>query len=177
MARSLRTWLPALIAFAGLAPSARAQVTVQVPFVTVQTGNGGVYVRAPFVNLQIPARSIVAPPVETAPLGERIGEPIPVPLPKPGQTDFSVPVPLTRPEATRPPTHREFAETFKPTAGTYEVVMLHPMTNKPVQVSFTLPEGAVRKVRSWPRQIIFDYGGRRDVTIRFLPDGGVRVNN
>lgn len=177
MTRTLRTLLPALAAFAGLTSSARAQVTIQVPFVTVQTGNGGVYVRAPFVNLQIPRSIIVAQPVETPPPPERLGEPIPVPLPKPGQTDFSVPVPVLRPTVARPQTHREFVETFKPAPGSYEVTLLHPITEKPVLVSFTLPAGQARNVRSWPRQINFDYGGRRDITIRFLADGSVRVMN
>ncbi len=41
----------------GLVPAstAQAQVFVRAPFVRVQVG-GGVYVRAPFVNLYIPAR-------------------------------------------------------------------------------------------------------------------------
>jgi hypothetical protein len=74
-------------------------------------------------------------------------------------------------------THREFADTFKPAPGTYDVVLLHPVTNKPVQVTFTLPPGVVYNVRTFPRQINFDYGHRRDVTIRFLADGRVRVTN
>ena len=85
-----------------------------------------------------------------------------------------MPVPLP---GQRMITHREFAETFKPAPGTYDVVILHPVTHKPVQVTFTLPPGAARNVRSFLRQINFDYGGRRDVTIRFLGDGRVRVTN
>ena len=173
----IRFCLPALAFVAGLTSSGRAEVIVQVPFVTVQAGPGGVFVRAPFVNLQLPRYVVVPTPMPPPSPPERIGDPIPVPLPKPGQTDFAVPVPLTRSEATTPPTHREFANTFKPAPGNYEVVLLHPVTNKPVQVSFTLPAGQVRKVRTFPRQINFDYDGRRDVTIRFLADGGVRVTN
>jgi len=177
-----------LTALLALTASARAQLTIQVPFVTVQTGPGGVYVRAPFVTVQVPRSVVVAPPqspappptpmpapVDPAPV-QRIGDPIPVPLPKPGQTDFSVPVPLPGQPAARPMTHREFAATFRPAPGTYDVVLLHPVTNQPVQVSFTLPPGEAR-VRTWPRQLNFDYGGRRDVSIRFLADGRVRVTN
>jgi hypothetical protein len=175
-----RFWLLALTALCGLTSSARAQVTIQVPFVTVQTGNGGTYVRAPFVNLQVPRRVIVSPmppaPVEVVPAPERLGAPIPVPLPKPGQTEFSVPVPLTT-TPTRPMTPQQFVDTFKPAPGTYDVVLLHPATNRPVQVTFTLPEGTARKVRTFPRQINFDYVGGRDVSIRFLADGRVRVTN
>ncbi len=161
------------------------------PFVGVQVGGDGVYVRAPFVNLRIPRRVVVMPapttrvvepslPVEEVlppPRTQKIGDPIPVPLPKPGQTDFSIPVPLPRAETVRPQSHREFASTFKPAAGTYEVVLLHPVTNQPVKVSFTLPVGQPRNVRTLPRQINFDYPGRNDVTIRFLADGRVRVTN
>ena len=171
-----RFFLAVVATCAGLVSSAHAQVVVQAPFVTVQVGNGGVYVRAPFVNLQFPRR-IMAPPAETAPVSERIGDPIPVPLPRAGQTDFSVPVPLPRSTVSRPQTPREFAETFKTAPGSYDVVLLHPKTNQPVTVRFTLPEGQARQVRTFPRQINFDYGGRRDVTIRFLADGRVRVSN
>jgi hypothetical protein len=184
--KTLRLGLTSLAALVALTASARAQVTVQVPFVTVQTGPGGVYVRAPFVTLQVPRSVVVSPapapvasaPVEVLPPPQRIGDPIPVPLPKPGQTDFSVPVPVRDvPAATRPLTHREFAATFKPAPGTYDVVLLHPVTNRPVQVSFTLPPGQPRAVRTWPRQLNFDYGSRRDVGIRFLADGRVQVTN
>src|SRR5579872_2461093 len=117
-----RSWLPALAALAGLASSARAEIVVNVPFVSVRVGGGGVFVRAPFVRVQAPPVAVYpAPgptPVEVAPAPQKIGEPIPVPLPKPGQTDFSVPVPLP---AARVMTHREFADTFKPAPGTYDV--------------------------------------------------------
>jgi hypothetical protein len=119
----------------------------------------------------------VPPPDGVLPPPRRLGDPIPVPLPRPGQTDFSVPVPLPTPPPARLLTHREFAETFKPAPGTYDVTLLHPVTNKPVQFTFTLPPGQSYRVLSLPRQIIFDYGGRRDVSIRFVPDGRVRVTN
>ena len=184
MRPTFRFWLPALAALAGMASSARAEVVVNVPFVSVRVGGGGVFVRAPFVRVQTPpvvvapapGPAVLPPSLEVAPPPEKIGDPIPVPLPKPGQTDFSVPVPVPLPPA-RPLTHREFAETFKPAPGTYDVVLLHPVTNAPVKVTFTLPEGTARNVRTFPRQINFDYGSRRDVTIRFLADGRVRVTN
>ena len=181
-----RFWLPALAALVGLASTARAQVTIRVPFVSVQVG-GGVYVRAPFVRVAVPGYygvpasgsyvvpTPVMPATEVLPPPRAIGDPIPVPIPQAGQTDFSVPVPL--PRSTRPQTPQEFTESFKPAAGSYDVVLLHPVTNKPVQVNFTLPEGSARKVRTFPRQINFDYDGRHDVTIRFLADGRVRVTN
>jgi hypothetical protein len=184
MRNALRFWLLALAALAGAAAPARADVDIHVPFVAVHVG-GGVFVRAPFVRVQAPRPVVivpgpgptVAPPTDVLPPPARFGDPIPVPLPKPGQTDYSVPVPLPSGVAPRLLTHREFAETFRPAPGNYDVTLLHPVTNKPVQVTFTLPEGEARKVRSFPRQINFDYGGRRDVSIRFLADGRVRVTN
>jgi hypothetical protein len=32
-------------------------------------------------------------------------------------------------------------------------------------------------VRTWPRQLNFDYGNRRDVSIRFTADGRVQVTS
>jgi hypothetical protein len=98
-----------------------------------------------------------------------------VPIPKPGQTDFFVPVPLPQPQA-HAMSHREFADTFKPAPGSYEVVLTHPVTNKPVNVTFTLPAGTPSKVRVLPRRIAFDYG-RQTVLILFQGDGTVRVSN
>jgi hypothetical protein len=179
-----------------VAAPARADIVINAPFVSVHVGQGGgVRVCTPWATVQaprpvvvttpytppivVPTRSArpaapaqVPAPVESAP-ASKIGDPIPVPIPKPGQTDFSVPVPL--PEA-RAMSHREFADTFKPAAGTYEVVLMHPVTNKPVNVTFTLPPGTPSKVRVLPRRIAFDYG-RQTVLILFQGDGTVRVSN
>jgi hypothetical protein len=181
----LASSLSALVVLSGLTSSARADLDIRVPFVAVHVGSGGVWVQAPFVRVQAPRPVVIAPapgpgiapPVEVAPQPQKIGDPIPVPLPKPGQTDFSVPVPLKSPAEARALTHREFAETFKAAPGTYDVVLLHPVTHRPVAVTFTLPEGQPRRVRTFPRQINIDYVGRRDVTIRFMADGRVRVTN
>src|SRR5262245_27841466 len=81
---------------------------------------------------------------------------------------------LPAPTPVRPPTHAEFARSFQPLPGRYEVVLLHPFTHCPVQVCFTLPPGCPKKVRVERRELEFDYG-RREVEIRFYRDGGVRV--
>jgi len=196
--------LTSLAALAGLAAPARAQIVVRAPFVRVQVGpGGGVNVWTPWANVQaprpvvvsavgaptivIPGTNRVMPSAETAPPPARIGDPIPVPIPQPGQTDFSVPVPIPKPGQTdfsvpvpnpmgRALTHREFATVFKPSAGTHEVTLMHPATNRPVAVQFTLPEGQPQSVRTLPRRVTFDYG-RTSVVILFLNDGSVRVTN
>ncbi len=67
MRRNLSLVALALAVGLGLASTAEAQVFVRAPFVRVQVG-GGVYVRAPFVNLWIPPAPVyVGPPVTYGP--------------------------------------------------------------------------------------------------------------
>jgi hypothetical protein len=138
--------------------AARADVFIRVPFVTVRVGN--------------PGPVIVNPPV-TGPIV--IGQPIDVPpvvVQPPRVIVNEAPAPVV--VATRAPTLDEFAKSFKPQPGKYEVVIQHPVTCDPVKVCFTLPEGCPKKVHVRPREIDFDYG-RTDVSIRFIRDGRVRV--
>jgi len=130
----------------------RADVIVRVPFVNVEVGNG-VRVQAPFVNVQVP-------PVVPAPTGTVV-PPVVVPAPPPSG-------------ALRPLTLPEFAASFQPAPGNYEVLLVHSRTGCPVQVGFTLPCGCPRKVRVTKHQLVFDYG-RDKVTIRFGLCGQVRV--
>lgn len=81
---------------------------------------------------------------------------------------------LPPPALVRPPTHAEFARQFQPAPGRYEVVLLHPCTNCPVQVCFTLPPGCPKRVRVERRELEFDYG-RCEVEIRFYRNGTARV--
>lgn len=84
------------------------------------------------------------------------------------------PTPLTPPPTpVRPLTLPEFAATFKPAPGTYEVLFLHPVSKKPVNVTFTLPPGCVQ-VRCDKREIEFDYGNRV-IRLRFRLLGKVAV--
>jgi hypothetical protein len=75
----------------------------------------------------------------------------------------------------RPMTVGEFLAGFQPIGGNYEVVLLHPRTQCPVKVCFSLPPGCPKKVRYRCNEIEFDYG-RREVEIRFKRDGGVVVD-
>ena len=157
MRKHLVFGLAALTALIG-STAARADVFIRVPFVTVRVGN--------------PGPVIVNPPV-TGPIV--IGQPIDVPpvvVQPPRIIVNEAPPPVV--VATRAPTLDEFAKTFKPQPGKYEVVIQHPVTCDPVKVCFTLPEGCPKKVHVRPREIDFDYG-RTDVSIRFIRNGSVRV--
>jgi hypothetical protein len=68
---------------------------------------------------------------------------------------------------------QDFAKTFQPQAGAYQVVFVHPRSGQPVTASFVLPPGNPR-VYYVPTSLIFDYG-RQEVEIRFQIGGKVRV--
>jgi hypothetical protein len=72
-------------------------------------------------------------------------------------------------------THREFAATFRPAPGNYEVMLLHPCTHRPVKVCFTLPPGRIKEVDADPREIRFDYGSW-ELEVHFKRDGRVALD-
>jgi hypothetical protein len=100
-----------------------------------------------------------APPLPSAPAD----------LPPPAVVAPPVAIPV------RPLTLGEFAASFKPLPGKYEVLLVHPKTGCPVKVCFTLPPGCVRCVRANGHKIVFDYKCQHDVVIRFLHGGKVWV--
>jgi hypothetical protein len=179
MARPPRWWLLALAGLALGALPGRAEVYVRTPFVTVVAGTPagpvapGVFVRVPgLVNVQVrkpQAAVLMPPPAPFVPLPAAPPAPEAVVPPPDG-----VPLPPPQPLAVRPLTHAEFARSFQPAAGTYEVVLVHPVTCCPVKVCFTLPPGCPKKVRVERRELEFDYG-RHEVEIRFERRGGVHV--
>jgi hypothetical protein len=61
----------------------------------------------------------------------------------------------------------EFAGSFKPREGSYDIVLLNPVTNAPAPVRFSLPAGTPREVRVNGRDLQFDYGDGQWVRIRF----------
>src|SRR6266852_1682093 len=157
MRKHLVLSLAALTGLLGITTAARADVFIRVPFVTVHVGG--------------PGRVVVNPPV--APpiiIGQPIDVPPVVPPPRVIETQPAAPVVVVQ----RAPTLDEFAKSFQPAPGKYEVTIQHPVTCEPVKVCFTLPEGCPKKVRVHPREIDFDYG-KTDVSIRFIRDGRVRV--
>jgi hypothetical protein len=86
-----------------------------------------------------------------------------------------LPIPVDT-RAKRAPTLSEFAATFQPKGGRYEIEIEHPLTGQPVKVSFALPEGAPRRVSVHRRELDFEYRGK-EVSIRFLRGGEVRVRD
>jgi hypothetical protein len=160
----------------------RADVFVRVPFVGVYVGQPGTFVRVPFVRVDVPNAVPVVPtqvlvPPQQVPVNP--GTPVLPPMPPAAPVVIQPPPQPVPPApgaavAARAPTLNEFAASFKPAPGTYTVVLLNPITNNAVNVTFTLPPGNPR-VRVFPRRLEFDYGSRREsVEIRF--DRKDRVN-
>ncbi|HEY7315821.1 MAG TPA: hypothetical protein VH643_41210 [Gemmataceae bacterium] len=75
----------------------------------------------------------------------------------------------------QPLTLSQFAASFQPLPGKYEVLLVHPKTGCPVKVCFTLPPGCLRGMRVTGHKIVFDYKCQHDVVIRFLHFGKVWV--
>jgi hypothetical protein len=154
MRKHLIIGLTALLGLFAIAAASRADVYIHVPFVTVRVGDG-VYVRPPLVGPII----VGQPPIEGSqalPPPRVIGE-----------------VPPT-PAVVRVPTLDQFAASFKPAPGKYEVTVVHPVTGDPVKFAFTLPEGNLKAVHVRPREIDFEYA-RTEISIRFIRNGSVRV--
>jgi hypothetical protein len=169
MRRTFLAALAALVLWGSLAGMARAEVTVRVPFFSITVGPRvcpGVprlLIGLPFFDVPVRrSAQVVAPPPPAAvadpPRYDRVQPPPPEPLPV----------------VVRPVTVAEFAASFRPAPGTYEAMLIHPMTKTPVKVRFTLPTGVPKKVRARRRELVFDYG-RHWVKLRFVRDGGVRV--
>jgi len=191
MKRTLILSAAILMGWLGFASVTEAQVFVRAPFVRVQVGGGGTYVRAPFVNLYFPPsgpvyadpplygpRVIVgSPPIVQMPPADPFVPPPPTPLP------MAVPQPLPQVvdpnapphpvQAVQVPTHDAFAKSFQAKGGSYDVTMINPVTKQPTQVRFTLPEGTPRRVIVERNEIEFFYGLRNFVRIQFDRDGAI----
>jgi hypothetical protein len=154
------------------ATPAQSQIFVQTPWAAVRVGPPAptrVLVQTPWatigVNLPPPAAPAGTSSAAPADLVYEPGAPPPVPLPIPVESHTS-----------RVPSLSEFAATFQAKPGHFEVLIAHPTTGKPVKVAFTLPDGSPRRVKVHRNQLEFDYRGK-DISIRFLRDGEVRVRD
>ena len=183
MRRLFALGVAALASLAGTASAGRADIVIQVPFVTVRVGRPAVVVTvgrgcAPPIVITAPVRAVApAPPggpISSVPIAPP-ADPVPPVQPAPTTTPVSVPAPA--PVAVRALTLGEFVAAFRPCPGTHEAYLVHPVTGAPVKVCFTLPPGSPRKVRVHRRDLEFVYGHRQDVEIRFLRDGRVQVRN
>jgi hypothetical protein len=187
----------------GMSLAAPAQTVVVAPLVRVFSdpdapGGPRVYVRAPLVRVLVgnppPVVVVPPPPIEVvpapvvpapaptaptpAPLVPGPTPLVPVPTPPPGTPSPAAPLPPpgVAPAPGAAPaalTLQEFARTFRPAPGTYQVTLLHPRTGQPLTITFTLPAGTPQ-VYVGQRFLEFDYGSSR-VTIVFPLGGGVRV--
>ncbi len=138
------------------ATAAQAQLFVKAPFTRVVVGNG-VQVQTPFLNLQTPP--LPGPAVPT-----------PIPL-VPGPEMEIPPAPSIMP-AVRPMTLGEFAAAFDPKPGSYEVVLINPVTCQPTCVRFCL-EKCVRRVIVKHDALVLRYGLCHAVRIDFTCHGAV----
>jgi hypothetical protein len=151
----------AVVILAGWVPPALAQVVIRAPFVRVQVG-GGVSVRAPFVNINVGGGGVMPAPVMVpAPVVPSREQ---VPAPDPSRDDLPAPKPVAEP---RPLTLDEFAQSFQPREGSYEVVLQNPVTSAPATVQFSLPPGTPRSIFVSRRELTFDYGIGQWVRIHF----------
>jgi hypothetical protein len=148
MRRTLVPGLLSILACAAGASSLQAGWFVRAPFVTV-SGGPGVSVQAPFVDVRI------------GPAPERIAAPVVLPQPPPRVV-------------VRAPTLEEFAASFRPAPGNYEVTILHSRTCCPVTICFTLPPGCPKVCLS-KHQLDFEYPCE-DVRIRCQILGKVKVS-
>jgi hypothetical protein len=90
--------------------------------------------------------------------------------PQPKDLDLAPPKPI---QAGKAPTMAEFAKNFQAKAGSYEVIILSPVTKEPTPVRFMLPEGSPKRVNVGDRDIEFRYGPRQFVRIEFDKDGAI----
>ena len=121
--------------------------------------------------LAFPEPSLAIPPVATT------TEELPVPT-SPGPVLPSPPVtvlPTPRSVPVHYLTHREFAASFRPVPGNYEVMMVHPYTRRPVKVCFSLPPGPIRCVDADRNELRFDYGSW-ELEVHFKRDGRVALD-
>lgn len=151
--------IAALVASAG---TAEACIEIRVPFVSVRVGCG-VDVCAPFARVSVGRPALGPPPPVLA--AQPAGEPEKLHAPRPADGSPVI-------QAIR---HGDFARSFKPAAGTYEVDFVHPYTCCPVRVCFTLPHGCPKRVSCDRNELKFDYG-RCEVEIEFKRDGRVKVD-
>jgi hypothetical protein len=178
-----RNLIPSACCLAGIlvaAGAARADVVLRGPFgrqiviptpVDVQVGPGVYVGPGPTRPVPPPAKVVNGPDV--------VSTPMPLVRLQAGDEVLPQPRSLTPGPAVLPPAAvapiplRDFARTFQPAPGNYEVLFVHPGNHKPVAVAFSLPPGQPR-VSCGPRALTFDYG-RCEVEIRFKIGGKVVV--
>lgn len=128
-----------------LAAEARADFVLRLPRVSIEVRKGPPVVAPPVVEPPPGVPLEIAPPAR--------------PVPLPGQPHY--------------PTLAEFAASFRPLPGNYQVTLIHPRTCCPVTLCFTLPQGCPR-VKVNRDELRFDYG-KYEVDIEFKKNGRVKI--
>jgi hypothetical protein len=174
------------------------------PGVHVQVGGIGVHVTSspdpapvpvpPAPNQPLPSKKVQTdPPVVSQPVPVQRPQPSPdvplpgiqppvgpppalLPPPKPLPPDATPAPSSPTPSAPAPLTLQGFADSFQASPGTHEVFIIHPSTRELVKVTFTLPEGTLKRINVGKREIDFDYGNH-SVGIRFRIGGRVSVSS
>jgi hypothetical protein len=185
MTRSLLFTAAAIL---GTTASAPAQVSVRAPFVHVEVGGGGVYVRAPFVRYYSGPPVVYAPPpvnvIPGPPPTALPSKPAPPPPPAPGLGPDLPPPTLTNPDSVPPPpvsapasamTLDQFSKAFQPQQGNYDILLINPVTQQPTTVRFSLPAGTPQRVQLGQAYIEYRYTGRQMVRIEFDRDGATVI--
>jgi len=104
------------------------------------------------------------------------------PTPKIVERPPALPPELPEPRDVEPPpatgpfgvlTVDEFVKTFKARAGSFEIDLVNPVTKRPTNVRFTLPDGMLKSVQYRGNTVEFSYGPLRFVRIDFDKDGAV----
>ena len=179
------------------APFVRVQVggpgvSVRVPFVSLYIpSNPPFYVGQPPVAQFGPAPSYIAAPPPTAvpapaPAPQAIPKALP-PLAPPLQAQAAPVPPQAVPTQPQPdfvpptpakiavPTLAEFAKTFQPRPGNYEISLINPLTNQPTPVRFSL-HAAPQNVRLGDNLIEFQFGPNQFVRVEFDRQGAFVVS-
>jgi hypothetical protein len=130
----------------------------------VAGGAEGFSLQFPSYVAQPVQEELPAPLPSPSPFGPTLAPPVQT-LPPPGHTTL-LPAYV--------PTHREFAASFRPEPGNYQVTLMHPYTHCPVKVCFSLPPACLKKMHVDRNELEFDYG-KVEVELNFKRSGRVEV--
>lgn len=100
----------------------------------------------------------------------------PVYSPPPVQQPVFVPPVKVRPRVPVYDCLDDFARNFHACPGHHHVIVVHPVTRRPVEIHFDLPDCRLRDVDVNRRSVEFDYG-KHEVEIVFNRDGTVCVHD
>jgi hypothetical protein len=160
------------------APSGIEQLPPPLPSGNGDKGGGNGEERIPPGMLPPPV-PIPTDDDDVAPRREQVPPPPEPKVPKEKALREQLPPPETPRDASparRTLTLADFAKGFEALAGSHEITVVHPITQQPVNVQFTLPADALRRIHVGRHEIEFKYK-KKEVRIRFKNDGTVKVED